>query len=68
MKRRDHVIIFVMMACFTGAVLLNTVYQEQARRRGIVNAEVICEMFAKVTTEPCLLQRPPASTFDPKVP
>lgn len=64
MRKRDFAMLFCMMACFTGAVMLTIVYQEQARRRGIENVDAICRQLEGLTHMPCQLQRPPSGARD----
>lgn len=64
MRKRDIMILFLMMACFTGAVMATIVYQEQARVRGIRNIETICRQLERLTKEPCGLKEPPSGIRD----
>lgn len=64
MRKRDFVILFCMMACFTGAIFLTIVYQEQQRKRTIANVDLICRQLESLTKMPCGLKAPPGGLGD----
>lgn len=64
MRKRDILILFCMMACFTSAVMLTIIYQEQARKRAIDNYSVLCTQLERLTHMPCQLEKPPAGLRD----
>lgn len=59
MRPRDLVLLILIMACFTGAIISVLVWQEQTRKRSAINVDLICSQLQDLTGKPCRLRRPP---------
>lgn len=58
MRKRDYLILGIMMACFTGALFVLIVIQGQTNKRSAHNVERLCNVIVELTGKPCELQAP----------